>query len=440
MKIKIIIAIFLIGIVSAKAQEFSVKANGGLSGLQYDSALGDGSIKFGGGLGLGYTYFLNDHWGILTGIEANYNSNEFELYDNQIISSYEVDDQRSAFEYKVAPKGYKETQCFFSFAIPVMLQYRTEISNATSIYIGLGVKFLIPSKLNTTASASGLELSGYYPDINLEVTNLPSHGFGNVSNWQKETTTTLKTSILGSIEGGFAFKLKKGMQLYTGIYADYSLTDLQGQKESKNLVTYSPNGIDNVESNGILLTEKIVESSRYFSAGIQVKLGFALGKKKMVDKTPIAVQETIVENAPPLVVKEKPVAAQKPVVEAPVRLGLSKEEIEFIEFPLTFGAINEVAVTKALAERLDAIAVLLKKDSSVTLDITGYTCNLGSQLVNEKIGMQRAEAVGDYLKERGIAESRMQSYTKGESNPIVPNTSTANRQKNRRVSILIQGR
>lgn len=53
MKIKIIIAVFLIHSLGINAQEITIKLNGGPSGILYNTSLGNSELKFGGGLGKG---------------------------------------------------------------------------------------------------------------------------------------------------------------------------------------------------------------------------------------------------------------------------------------------------------------------------------------------------------------------------------------------------
>ncbi|WP_335967048.1 OmpA family protein [Galbibacter sp. PAP.153] len=433
MKIKLLTGLLLIGVLLGQAQEITFKLNGGLSGIFYESPVGDGSLGLGGGIGFGYTYFLNDHWGIQTGIEAQYNSNTFELDDGRQVSSNEIDDQESAFEYRVSAVSYKEEQHFYSFAVPLLLQYRGNISSKTGFYIGLGGKVLFPTGQKIKASAQTLSLSGYYPDLDLEINDLPVHGFGTVNNWEDDTSVSLRTSVLLSVEGGLTFKLKGHLQLYTGIYADYGLTDLQDDKQPQNIVGYSPEGIEEVPANGAMSAQGIVEKSNYLSAGIQLKLGFKLGKNNEFQEKE---QEEVIAEGPVEKQQTEPVVVAEKEKEAiPKEPTLSATELAYIEEPLIFGNIDRTDIPEALTGRLDTIAGMLNKGEPVQLQITGYTCNVGSEPLNESIGMERAEAVASYLEAQGVSRDRMELISKGESEPLLPNTSAENREKNRRVSI-----
>lgn len=438
MKIKITIATLLLFSISIKAQELNFKINGGPSGILYDSNLGNGKLKFGGGIGVGYTYFFSDHWGITTGADVMYNQNSFDLNNGTTFSSYEVDDQTSAFEYQVTPTNYKEDQHFISVAIPLMMQYRTFIASQTQLYFGFGGKILFPGKQTVKASASELQLSGYYPDVNLIVDDLPSHGFGKVTNWQDKTTVSLDPTFLLSAETGLTFKLKEKTQLYTGIYVDYGLTDIAKETPNTNIVAYSPTGIDNIQANGTAGNKKIVQESRYFSAGIQLKLGFMLSKNKPEPVQPKAEPVAETKTAP---VQQAAPVEQRVVETAPVKKELTESERTYVEKPLAFQEIGNTKVTPELAQRLDKIAEILNSNKDTELNITGYTCDIGTEARNLEIGMKRAQAVSDYLQNKGIETNRMHLFSKGESEPLVPNTPAENKPLNRRVSLtLIDGK
>ena len=57
--------------------------------------------------------------------------------------------------------------------------------------------------------------------------------------------------------------------------------------------------------------------------------------------------------------------------------------------------------------------------------------------MNAILSQNRAQAVANYLIEKGIEESRLQVEGHGEAKPMVPNDSPENRAINRRVELTI---
>jgi outer membrane protein OmpA-like peptidoglycan-associated protein len=86
---------------------------------------------------------------------------------------------------------------------------------------------------------------------------------------------------------------------------------------------------------------------------------------------------------------------------------------------------------------LDSLAQQLNRPAarSVNITITGYTDSIGSEAYNLKLGMARAVSVRSYLASKGVDASRMTADSKGEADPIAPNSTPEGRQQNRRVVI-----
>ena len=84
----------------------------------------------------------------------------------------------------------------------------------------------------------------------------------------------------------------------------------------------------------------------------------------------------------------------------------------------------------SLAQQLNAPA-----PRSVKITITGYTDSIGSEAYNLKLGMARAMSVRSYLASKGVDALRMTADSKGEADPIAPNSTPEGRQQNRRVVI-----
>ena len=77
----------------------------------------------------------------------------------------------------------------------------------------------------------------------------------------------------------------------------------------------------------------------------------------------------------------------------------------------------------------------LQKNSNLHLEIGGHTDNIGGTAANQRLSEQRAQAVYDYLIQHQIAKNQLSWRGYGETVPLAPNDTEANRQKNRRVGI-----
>jgi outer membrane protein OmpA-like peptidoglycan-associated protein len=86
---------------------------------------------------------------------------------------------------------------------------------------------------------------------------------------------------------------------------------------------------------------------------------------------------------------------------------------------------------------LDAWAAYLASHPDVDIVIFGYTCDIGSDETNDVLSFKRAAAVRDHLTARGINPARITVHGYGESNPVAPNDTEANRSLNRRAEIFI---
>jgi outer membrane protein OmpA-like peptidoglycan-associated protein len=83
----------------------------------------------------------------------------------------------------------------------------------------------------------------------------------------------------------------------------------------------------------------------------------------------------------------------------------------------------------------------LKKNPGVKVEIHGHTDDVGNDQDNMNLSKDRAYTVYELLISMGIDKSRVTAFRGfGETKPLVPNTSDANRAKNRRTEFLVVGR
>ena len=93
------------------------------------------------------------------------------------------------------------------------------------------------------------------------------------------------------------------------------------------------------------------------------------------------------------------------------------------------------AADKAELDRL-ATTMTNPKLHFVAGEIDGYTDNVGDAAYNEKLSKERAEAVANYLKSKGVVlGDRFTTKGFGAADPIADNNTEEGRAKNRRVTI-----
>jgi outer membrane protein OmpA-like peptidoglycan-associated protein len=90
-------------------------------------------------------------------------------------------------------------------------------------------------------------------------------------------------------------------------------------------------------------------------------------------------------------------------------------------------------------EKLAKLSGIILAHPGLSLGIEGYTDDVGSDEVNQKLSQKRAEEVRAYLIEQGLSESAVNAQGYGKSSPVADNSTTTGRQKNRRVEIVVSG-
>lgn len=82
---------------------------------------------------------------------------------------------------------------------------------------------------------------------------------------------------------------------------------------------------------------------------------------------------------------------------------------------------------------LNKMSEFLTKNKTIKIEISGHTDDVGSDTENMELSRKRAQSVQEYLHQSGIAADRISAKGYGETQPVAPNDSEQNRQKNRRI-------
>jgi outer membrane protein OmpA-like peptidoglycan-associated protein len=84
---------------------------------------------------------------------------------------------------------------------------------------------------------------------------------------------------------------------------------------------------------------------------------------------------------------------------------------------------------------LDKVVKLLKDNPTAEIELSGHTSSEGDAQVNRSLSYRRVKACKDYIAEKGIDPGRIAAVGYGPDQPVAPNDTEKNRQKNRRVEM-----
>lgn len=111
-------------------------------------------------------------------------------------------------------------------------------------------------------------------------------------------------------------------------------------------------------------------------------------------------------------------------------------EGKLVTYGITFD-VNKADIKPESYGTLKSIADVLKENSEVSVKITGHTDSDGDDAMNLDLSKRRAESVKSELTAKfGIEASRMETEGAGESKPVAPNDTPANKAMNRRVEFI----
>lgn len=106
-----------------------------------------------------------------------------------------------------------------------------------------------------------------------------------------------------------------------------------------------------------------------------------------------------------------------------------------LEADVTFEFDQSDIREEASEDLHNILNILNNSDLFSEILIVGHTCDLGSDVYNLALSDRRANAVRHFLQQAGLKVNPVRTEGHGEREPRVPNTSEANRSRNRRVEI-----
>jgi outer membrane protein OmpA-like peptidoglycan-associated protein len=115
---------------------------------------------------------------------------------------------------------------------------------------------------------------------------------------------------------------------------------------------------------------------------------------------------------------------------------VGKKEIT-IKQQIQFAVDSAVILPESQGLMTEIADSMIRNPRIRRVEIQGHTDNSGTADRNQSLSDQRAEAVRTWLVDHGVGPDRMVARGYGQTKPLVPNVTPANKAKNRRVQFMI---
>lgn len=97
-------------------------------------------------------------------------------------------------------------------------------------------------------------------------------------------------------------------------------------------------------------------------------------------------------------------------------------------------------IKPASKKQLDGLAKLMNANPNVVINLHGHCDNIGEDILNNKLSLDRAKVVKDYLVSKGVSESRISTKGHGTLKPKESNETEKGRTANRRVEFEVKSK
>ena len=151
----------------------------------------------------------------------------------------------------------------------------------------------------------------------------------------------------------------------------------------------------------------------------------------------------VVAQAPDLGAGRAEVLVQPGVEPEAVLIELKDSRVEVVEGEVkileqVFFDTGRATIRPESHAVLDEVANVLLLNPQITrVEVQGHTDNVGTDDTNLRLSQRRAQAVRNYLVNKGVKRSRLEAKGYGNSDPIATNDNEEGRSQNRRVQFEI---
>jgi len=125
-----------------------------------------------------------------------------------------------------------------------------------------------------------------------------------------------------------------------------------------------------------------------------------------------------------------PAPAPEPAAEA-IEKGRTTLDVKF--------DFDKSVIKKGYFGDIDNLVSVMKQYPETNVALEGHTCSIGSDAYNKRLSQRRADAVKQYMVEKGgIPANRLNAIGYGEERPIASNDTEDGRRQNRRTEAVVE--
>jgi hypothetical protein len=188
---------------------------------------------------IAFTHFFTSKLGILSGVGIQTSSSVSTL--NLTESTPAIDTDMDIYVHNAKFNNWQEKQQIMFVEIPLAGQFKQRINDKISMLLILGAKMSIPVSASYKTTGGEIVTSGYYPQYNIELTDLPNHGFSTIT--QSYSGKNKLNPLFSAISKlGLSYKLSEKIDVYAGGYFNYGLNNIL---KADTKLLYQQNGTYN---------------------------------------------------------------------------------------------------------------------------------------------------------------------------------------------------
>jgi len=231
MKKTYVLIFLLLNGIGLRAQEYVKKSKsylyfcggGGLHSLSYQLENGKRKGAIGYLFNAGYSYFFTPKWGIQAGVGVKSFRSSATL--DYMTGKSATDTDGDSYIFRTYYNGWEEKQQGLSLDIPVGIQFRPKLGEKLRLVVTAGGEVSIPVNVTYKVTSGNIETRGYYSQWNVELANMPQHGFTTITT-RYEGDVSLKPAYALFADMGVLYGLSPNLDLFIGGYLDYGLNNI----------------------------------------------------------------------------------------------------------------------------------------------------------------------------------------------------------------------